>query len=216
MPYADPERRKQYHKQYSKTYYPANKEKYTERQKTPEHKAYLREYHKIYNQTHKEANRIKARARYLKNPEKRKADFRQWKKDNPEKYQESQSRYMEMNRDKAIARSAAWYRGNLERAKETTRKSRLRRYGLTLEAFTAIVQSQNGICPICQIELKEPAVDHDHKTGAVRGILCRKCNVAIGQLKDDPETLRRAVNYLESNLSSGATSTPNNKPLTEP
>ncbi|TGA93187.1 hypothetical protein E2651_35965 [Streptomyces sp. MZ04] len=61
-----------------------------------------------------------------------------------------------------------------------------------------MVDSQMGICVIC---LNAPAVhvDHCHETGRVRGVLCFNCNSAIGKLGDDPDTLRRAVTYLEGN-----------------
>ncbi|MGW3290764.1 endonuclease VII domain-containing protein [Streptomyces sp. NPDC001002] len=59
-----------------------------------------------------------------------------------------------------------------------------------------MVASQMGLCGIC---LKAPAVhvDHCHKTGRVRGVLCFNCNSAIGKLGDDPDAVRRAAVYLE-------------------
>jgi hypothetical protein len=52
------------------------------------------------------------------------------------------------------------------------------------------------VCPICLVNPPEH-VDHDHKTGRVRGVPCFTCNAAIGQLRDDPEIARRAAAYLE-------------------
>jgi len=65
--------------------------------------------------------------------------------------------------------------------------------------------SQNGKCAICEGtdgghrngEPKALAVDHNHKTGKVRGLLCESCNQGIGKLKDSPETCRKAADYLE-------------------
>ena len=62
---------------------------------------------------------------------------------------------------------------------------------------------QDYRCAICNIHKKDIdndvlCIDHDHKTGKVRGLLCRKCNSGIGMLKDDPSTLRKAAEYLES------------------
>jgi len=73
-----------------------------------------------------------------------------------------------------------------------------RSYGLTEARRDAMVASQKGLCVIC---LKAPAVhvDHCHKTGSVRGVLCFNCNSAIGQLGDDPDAVRRAAAYLEGN-----------------
>jgi hypothetical protein len=71
-----------------------------------------------------------------------------------------------------------------------------RHYGLTEAERDEMVASQMGLCVIC---LNAPAVhvDHCHKTGRVRGVLCFNCNSAIGKLGDDPDTGRRAVAYLE-------------------
>jgi Recombination endonuclease VII len=59
-----------------------------------------------------------------------------------------------------------------------------------------MIEAQGGLCPICK---KRPAVhvDHDHKTGKVRAILCEMCNGGLGQFKDNPESIRRAIAYLE-------------------
>ncbi|MDT0544856.1 endonuclease VII domain-containing protein [Streptomyces lonegramiae] len=71
-----------------------------------------------------------------------------------------------------------------------------RQYGITEAERDEMVASQMGLCVIC---LKAPAahVDHCHKTGKVRGVLCFNCNSAIGKLGDDPDIGRRAVAYLE-------------------
>lgn len=73
-----------------------------------------------------------------------------------------------------------------------------RQYGITIAERDEMILSQMGICSIC---LAAPAVhvDHCHETGRVRGVLCFNCNSAIGKLGDDPDTLRRAIAYLEGN-----------------
>ncbi|MYW15332.1 recombination endonuclease VII [Streptomyces sp. SID2955] len=73
-----------------------------------------------------------------------------------------------------------------------------RNYGLTEAERDAMVAAQRGLCVIC---LNAPAVhvDHCHKTGRVRGVLCFNCNSAIGKLGDDPDAVRRAASYLEGN-----------------
>ncbi|MFF8651351.1 endonuclease VII domain-containing protein [Streptomyces griseoluteus] len=73
-----------------------------------------------------------------------------------------------------------------------------RSYGITEAERDAMVAAQRGLCVIC---LNAPAahVDHCHKTGRVRGVLCFNCNSAIGKLGDDPEAVRRAAAYLEGN-----------------
>lgn len=71
-----------------------------------------------------------------------------------------------------------------------------RRYGITESERDGLISSQGGVCCIC---LTAPAVhvDHCHKTGRVRGVLCFSCNAALGQFKDRPEAIRRAAAYVE-------------------
>jgi len=72
----------------------------------------------------------------------------------------------------------------------------IREYGLTPEAYAALVDSQGGLCAVgCERPAKH--VDHDHMTGAVRGVLCFPCNAALGQLKDRVDLLHNAIDYLE-------------------
>lgn len=94
-----------------------------------------------------------------------------------------------------------------EQTPEIFRERHLRaRFGLTVAEYTAMHDAQGGVCAICRQEETHTrstgrtdflAVDHDHKTGAVRGLLCRGCNMGIGNLKDNPTLLLAAVGYLE-------------------
>ncbi len=73
-------------------------------------------------------------------------------------------------------------------------------YGISLDEFDALLEQQNGVCIICGNTNRrdEPlAVDHDHLTLEVRGLLCTKCNTALGCMGDNPTLLRKAANYLE-------------------
>lgn len=74
-----------------------------------------------------------------------------------------------------------------------------RHYGINGEQFAEMERKQNGVCAICELPPKDGkflAVDHDHQTGAVRGLLCISCNRGIGYLADDPQRLRKALAYL--------------------
>lgn len=74
------------------------------------------------------------------------------------------------------------------------------RYGLTPERRAELLAEQDGGCGICRGPLdgkRRGHVDHDHESGAVRGLLCHRCNTAIGLLREDPNTLRAAIAYLE-------------------
>jgi hypothetical protein len=73
----------------------------------------------------------------------------------------------------------------------------MRKYGLTRENYEALLEEQSGRCGICgEPFAQSPHVDHDHRTGRVRGLLCRRCNRAIGFFDDDPELLERAAAWL--------------------
>lgn len=94
-----------------------------------------------------------------------------------------------------------WYSKNTEKHKERMRKSRnvprdrAKKYGLTVEQVDAMLEEHNGLCHSC---LSKPAavIDHCHETNAVRGMLCQECNLGIGLLGDDLESVQKAVEYL--------------------
>ena len=73
------------------------------------------------------------------------------------------------------------------------------RYGLTKVEFNYLLSKQGGVCAVCKKPNwngRGPMVDHDHKSGKVRGLLCVKCNVAIGMVDDDAKIARDLANYL--------------------
>jgi hypothetical protein len=73
-------------------------------------------------------------------------------------------------------------------------------YGLPPGHYEKLKAFQGGVCFICQRatgKVKALAVDHNHATGVVRGVLCGICNQLIGHLRDDPERARRIATYLE-------------------
>lgn len=73
---------------------------------------------------------------------------------------------------------------------------RFNKYGLTEADYQTLLQVQENKCVICQTELSDPCIDHDHTTGVVRGVLCRQCNTLLGLAKDDTILLNNAINYL--------------------
>ena len=65
-------------------------------------------------------------------------------------------------------------------------------------SYNAMWLAQDGKCAICRLVcIKSLAVDHCHKTGKIRGLLCMRCNTALGMFKDDPSLLLRAIEYLK-------------------
>lgn len=75
-------------------------------------------------------------------------------------------------------------------------------YGITAEEYERIYEAQGGRCYICQRATgarRKLAVDHDHESGYVRGLLCRPCNhKVLGHLRDDTEAFQRAIDYINN------------------
>jgi Recombination endonuclease VII len=74
---------------------------------------------------------------------------------------------------------------------------RKHKYGLTKVEVLALIAAQDSKCAICGVDVSVKfAIDHDHKTMAIRGILCRTCNTGMGMLKDSAQVLLKAYEYL--------------------
>ncbi|MER5448137.1 endonuclease VII domain-containing protein [Streptomyces sp. NPDC002764] len=82
------------------------------------------------------------------------------------------------------------------RAAQSRQDHLKRQYGITEAERDELVASQGGVCCVCLAAAPEH-VDHCHKTGRVRGVLCFSCNAALGQFKDRPDAIRRAAAYVE-------------------
>lgn len=111
-------------------------------------------------------------------------------------------------------RVRAWKLAHPERVRELNRLSAQRRrernpdsrkheldFGLSWDQYADILEAQGGACAVCRTPapaLRRLAIDHDHSTGRIRGLLCRACNFAIGLLSDVPENFERAAAYLRN------------------
>jgi hypothetical protein len=85
---------------------------------------------------------------------------------------------------------------------EHTRNNDLKRnYGISLQEHQQMFEQQQGVCAICKSEgdgkWKKLCVDHDHKTGKVRQLLCRRCNMILGQAYDDISLFSEFIKYLQ-------------------
>jgi len=94
------------------------------------------------------------------------------------------------------------------KAYRETRKDLIREYqlqykfGVSLELYNKMMEEQGNSCKICKkgcVTGRKLAVDHDHKTGKVRGLLCSPCNRALGYVNDDLNILSEAITYLKNN-----------------
>lgn len=135
--------------------------------------------------------------------------------------------YYRANRERCLAESRKRYKANRETVavkskirrqlmspEERARRHavaqesrRLREFGLPKGQYAAMLASQGGACALCGERASgltksgRPIalhVDHDHATGRIRGLLCGKCNRAIGYLRDDPALIRKAALYVEA------------------
>ena len=124
----------------------------------------------------------------------------------------AKARYPQV-REQAIARAKQWRVDNIDRYRENQRRMRAtpqakrksreyhlgRTFGLTIEEYEAMLAAQGGVCAICERPPRADIslhVDHDHDTGAVRGLVCFRCNNALGDFNDDPSLVARAAAYL--------------------
>ena len=77
-------------------------------------------------------------------------------------------------------------------------------YGIGLSDYNEILEKQGFSCALCEIHMSDLKyilhVDHCHKSGKIRGLLCMKCNAALGMLGDDEEGLLKAYNYIRGDL----------------
>jgi len=73
------------------------------------------------------------------------------------------------------------------------------KYGINFDEYMRQFKLQGGRCDLCRRKsLKKLVVDHDHKTGRVRGLLCHPCNVALGLLRESPARIRALAAYIET------------------
>lgn len=131
----------------------------------------------------------------------------------PEKEKTRKQIFYNKNKIKILGRNKDWKDNNKEKAKgiirkwQQTNKDKVKnaalkhKFGITLEDFTNMLTKQNYLCSIGKEKLtvRTANVDHCHKTGKVRGLLCSTCNSGIGMLKDSIPHLKSAITYLKRN-----------------
>ena len=109
-------------------------------------------------------------------------------------------RYADMTPEQLAARREYNRKWNAEHP-EKCRESNLRKYGITIEDYERRLVEQDGKCAICGEPTSEGgerlAVDHDHETGKIRALLCRRCNSVIGFIEESAALARLVAGYLE-------------------
>lgn len=107
---------------------------------------------------------------------------------------------VEINR----ARAKKWAKDHPDRAALASRKYLLKKRfskEMTLDKFQELFDAQNGKCAICGITPldKHLSIDHDHESGAIRALLCNKCNLALGCVNENTLILENMINYINGN-----------------
>ena len=133
-----------------------------------------------------------------------------WKHKNAKKIKEASATWRKKNHEKRKLLAAVWRAKNRDKLREKARRRNrekpaiklawnLAQYGLTIESHAELMKQQNGLCAVCgkQPGKKRFAIDHDHRSGKNRGLLCTSCNTGLGLFLDNPMLLREAANYLE-------------------
>lgn len=124
-------------------------------------------------------------------------EVRRWKKRHPDKVRALGRLNYARNKEKFRSRAKANYR---KKPEIWLRSDLKRRYDMSVEEFATLLESQNGVCAICgkpeRGKNNRLSVDHDHESGAIRGLLCNACNAGLGRFNDNLALLQKAVSYL--------------------
>lgn len=151
---------------------------------------------------------------YEENKEKFKTNTKSYRTKNKDNIAKKKKEYNIKTKDKKREYDKTYYKNNIEkimeyswRTKEHSDNYRLsKKFGISLQEYNIMLKKQNSVCAICNKEeviktkkgnLRKLAVDHDHKTGKVRGLLCSNCNTSLGGFQDDIDTLVKALKYLK-------------------
>lgn len=194
----------------SLSYYYANKEKCSESAK----KRYLKNRNKFirkateWNRSHPEKHRQYDRKYYAEHGDRVRAHARSKYDSKKESLRYQVRKLKDPDGVRAYARMNMnrWYKRNPGRAKSILLKSK---YKITLEQYHQRLRRQKGVCAICRRHetavhnksgnVRALSVDHCHKSGKFRGLLCAACNRGLGNMGDDPSRLVAAARYLRKN-----------------
>lgn len=141
---------------------------------------------------------------------------RKWKRENKERVKEYARVWDSENVDRKKRLKADWDKANPEKRKEHLDKLLKNnpeyfkekhiqyQYGMTAEEYAVMVIRQGNNCATCgkpadETHRKRLFVDHCHRTGKIRGLLCQHCNTALGMVKDDVNVLSSLIAYLQEN-----------------
>lgn len=138
-------------------------------------------------------------------------NLRVWAKNNPDKVRAKEERRRERLKQSPLRRKGYVYRQEYRHENYKT-VGKFRPYGITREEFLLMMERQMGVCAICKRpetvrdqkgRIRDLAIDHNHKTGKVRGLLCFRCNTTLG-LIESSDFISEAMNYLSRDGQNGS------------
>jgi Recombination endonuclease VII len=153
------------------------------RAQDPDHRAKLNAAHRAY---------------YAANGEKMRARMRTYRETHGQQIKERRSAYCQANREAINERARVARQARKHANDPSLWNADLKRlYGISAAEYDALLAKQGGVCAICRQHSKRRlCVDHCHLTGTVRGLLCDRCNLGLGYLKEDQASLVAALAYL--------------------
>lgn len=140
----------------------------------------------------------KARKQIQNRVKSAKQTTKEWRLKNPEKAAAALKKQQARERER--------YKTDPEFRKTRLAYQRKLKYGLSQEQFETLIRNQDNRCAGCRIEFNSENVshvDHNHNTGQIRGLLCVRCNIFLGAIRDSTDTLDRLKVYLQNDRSSG-------------
>lgn len=156
----------------------------------------IKEQKKEYDKEYRQKNKERLKKYQKEYNQKNKKHKKEYNKEYWQKNREQLKEYNQNNKEHKKEYNKKWRQDNKDSNKEYRYK---KRYNLTLEEIDQMLIAQDHKCCICGKILMETNrhIDHNCRTGKVRGILCPKCNLGLGHFDDNPEFLRKATLYIE-------------------
>jgi hypothetical protein len=165
---------------------------------------------KIYNSTHKEKIAKRTKKYYLLHKEETLKQCKKYASEHKKEIKQRQHKWYKRNKKSHNNYTKAYYLKHKDKLlKDGFRQALKRNFNLSINDYNTMMQEQKGVCAICKrtetlkktnrTSVRRLSVDHDHKTGKVRGLLCNRCNVILGKIEDNTILLNTMIKYLQNN-----------------
>lgn len=153
-------------------------------------------YHRAYYEANKDRLKKESNEHYHANRDREIVRRREYYRNHREESLEKVKKYYHEHKEQNKEQRKEYSRTHKRESKNRSLKSL---YGIDIEQYEEMYKQQEGKCATCGTYQDSLVVDHSHQTGKVRKLLCKKCNLALGYVNDDPTTLRNMIAYLKRN-----------------